>query len=289
MRAAPPALVAFLAAQRTARDSAMLMADCYTFTLLTGTVLTYTNADVPVTMNGVTFVANSVLVDGLAFHCKAGLDVDQQQIKIAARPTDTVGGVPFLIALHHGVFDGCEVQRERAFLTSWGSTPIGSVILFKGRITSVDQIGRTSAEITVASDLTLLDLDMPRNLFQLTCVHTLYDSGCKLVKNAYGTNGTVGAGPTTLTIPWSGAAAVHVQGTVLFTSGINAGVSATTKSVVPGTSLTLNYPLYTAPSPGDAFTAYQGCDHQLTTCQTQFANQANFRGFPFTPPPTVAF
>ena len=121
MRAAPAALVAFLAAQRAARDAPMLMADCYTFTLRTGTVLTYTNADVPVTLGSVTFAANSVLVDGLTYTCKAGLDVDQQQINLAARPTDTVGGVPVLIALHHGVFDGCEVQRERAFLTSWGS------------------------------------------------------------------------------------------------------------------------------------------------------------------------
>ncbi len=289
MRAAPAALVAFLAAQRIARDAPMLLADCYTFTLRNGTVLTYTNADVPITLGGVTFAANGVLVDGLTFHCKAGLEVDQQQVNLSARPTDTVGGVPFLIALHHGVFDGCAVQRERAFLTSWGSTPIGSVVLFKGRMTSVDQVGRTSAQVTVASDLTLLDIDMPRNLFQLTCVHTLYDSGCTLVKNAYGTSGIVGSGATALTIPWSGAAAVQVQGTILFTSGANAGVSATIKSVVAGTSLTMGYPLYAAPAAGDTFTAYQGCDHRLTTCQTQFANQANFRGFPFTPPPTVAF
>ena len=289
MRAAPAALVAFLAGQRAAKDSAMLIADCYTFTLRSGTVLTYTNADVPIAMNGATFAANSVLVDGLTFHCKAGLEVDQQKVTLSARPTDTVGGVPVLIALSRGVFDGCEVQRERAFLTAWGTTPIGSVILFKGRMTSIDQVGRTSADITVASDLCLLDIDMPRNLFQLTCLHTLYDSGCSLVKNAYGTQGTVGASATALTIPWTGAAAVHTQGTITFTSGGNAGVTATIKSVVAGTSLTLAYPLYAAPSVGDTFTAYQGCDHRLTTCQTQFANQANFRGFPFIPPPTVAF
>ncbi|MCX8254020.1 MAG: phage BR0599 family protein [Beijerinckiaceae bacterium] len=88
---------------------------------------------------------------------------------------------------------------------------------------------------------------------------------------------------------WSGAAAVHTQGTITFTSGANAGVSATVKSVAAGASLTLAYPLQAAPAPGDAFTVYQGCDHRLTTCQSQFANQANFRGFPFVPPPTVAF
>ncbi|MBE7190375.1 phage BR0599 family protein, partial [Jatrophihabitans endophyticus] len=53
-------------------------------------------------------------------------------------------------------------------------------------------------------------------------------------------------------------------------------------------SLALAYPLTAAPAAGDAFTVYQGCDHRLATCQTQFANQANFRGFPFIPPPTLA-
>jgi uncharacterized phage protein (TIGR02218 family) len=289
VRAASPALLAYLGAQRTAKDAPLLMADCFTFTLRTGTVLTYTNADVPITLGGVTFAANSVLVDGLAFNCKAGLDVDQQKITLAARPTDTVGGVPFLVALARGVFDGCEVQRERVFLSGWTVPPIGSVILFKGRMTTVDQIGRTSAQVTVASDLVLLDIDMPRNFYQLTCVHTLYDSGCGLTKNAFGTNGTIGAGPTTATMPWSGAAAVHTQGTILFTSGANAGLAATIKSVAPGAALSLSYPLYVPPAPGDGFIAYQGCDHRLNTCRAQFNNVSNFRGFPYIPPPTSAY
>lgn len=107
------------------------MADCYTFTLRTGVILTYTNADadVPVTLNGLVYAANSVLVDGLKFKCAAGLEVDQQQITISARATDTVSGVPFLQALRNGAFDRCEIQRERAFLHSWyamdAANPIG--------------------------------------------------------------------------------------------------------------------------------------------------------------------
>lgn len=288
MRAAPAALVAYLAAQRAARDAPLLVADCYTFTLRSGTVLTYTNIDVPVVLNGFTYAANSVLVDGLAFKCAVGLDVDEQQVTLAARPTDTVGGVPILVAIHRGLFDGCAVQRERAFLTAWGSPPVGSVVLFKGRVTSIDAIGRTSAEITIASDLVLLDLAMPRNVYQPTCLHTLYDSGCGLVKNAFGANGTVGAGPTTTTIPWPGASAAYAQGTILFTSGANAGLSASVGSTTAG-ALVLAYPLYAAPAPGDTFTVYQGCDHTQTTCQTKFNNLANFRGFPFVPPPTSAY
>ncbi len=289
MKSASSALVTFLNGLRAQTDAPLLMADCFTFTLLSGLILTYTNADVPIALNGYTYLANSVLVDGLHYKCSIGLDVDQQKITIAARPTDTIAGVPFLQALRNGAFDGCEVKRERAFLSSWTAAPIGSVILFKGRMSTVDQIGRTSAEVTVNSDLTLLDLNMPRNLYSPACLHVLYDSGCGLVKNAYGSTGTAGAGSTVSTILWSGAIACHAQGTILFSSGVNAGVSATIKSAAAGTSLTLAYPLESAPASGDAFTAYQGCAHTMANCTSQFSNLVNFRGFPFIPPPTYAF
>jgi uncharacterized phage protein (TIGR02218 family) len=74
----------------------------------------------------------------------------------------------------------------------------------------------------------------------------------------------------------------------LFSSGINAGISATIKSAVAGVSLSLAYPLLNAPGTGDAFTAYWGCDHTQNTCKNKFNNLANFRGFPYIPPPTFA-
>ena len=287
MRSASSTLVSYLNGMRGQSDAQILMADCYTFTMRTGLILTFTNADVPVALNGYTYAANAVLVDGLRFKCAAGLDVDQQQITLSARATDTIGGVAFLHAIRNGVFDGCEIQRERAFLSSWTAKPIGSVILFKGRVSTVDSVGRTSAAITVNSDLTLLDLNMPRNLYQPTCNHVLYDSGCGLVKNAFSASGTVGVGVTNVVIPWSGALAVYTQGTIVFSSGVNSGVSANIKSAT-SSALTLSYPLLVPPAVGDAFTVAQGCDHTMATCQSKFGNLGNFRGFPFVPPPTYA-
>lgn len=293
MRAATNALKDYVNALRANRDVQAIVADCYTFKLRTGLILTYTNADVPVTLNGYVYAANSILVDGLKFKCATGLDVDQQQITISARATDTVGAVPFLQALRNGVFDGCAIQRERAFLNSWSpadtANPIGSVILFKGRIGTIDSVGRTTAQITVNSDLILLDLQMPRNVYAPACQHVLYDSGCGLVKSAFGFAGTVGAGSTNSVVNWAGAVAEKFhQGTITFSSGINAGVTANIKSAVPGVSLTLSYPLTNAPATGDAFTAYWGCDHTQATCTNKFNNVANFRGFPYIPPPTFA-
>ena len=49
------------------------------------------------------------------------------------------------------------------------------------------------------------------------------------------------------------------------------------------------YPLPFAPMTGDAFTVYAGCDHTQGTCQNRFNNLANFRGFPYVPPPQMAY
>ncbi len=290
MKTATTALINFLNAARQQPDAPIAFADCFTFTLAqTGLVLTYTNVDQDVVYNGTTFSASGPLVQGLKYRCAAGLDVDKQQITIAARPTDLVAGAQFLAALAAGAFDGCAFQRVRVFMSALGQAPVGGVILFQGRISTVDQVGRTSAKVTVASDLIILDYDMPKNLYSATCLHVLYDSGCTLVKNAFGTNGTVGAGSSATVINFSGALAVHQQGSILFTSGANEDITGTVKIATPGVSLTLAYPTPEPPATGDAFTVYEGCDHTPATCQSQFNNFANFRGFPFVPPPQIAY
>ena len=289
MKSATTALIDFLNAARAAPDAPIAFADCFTFTLATGTVLTYTNVDQPVVYNGFTFLADGPLVQGLKYRASVGLEVDKQQITIAARPTDLISGSPFLNALRDGAFDGAIVQRDRVFMSALGSPPVGGVTLFHGRVSTIDDVGRTSATITVASDLVVLDYDMPRNLYSPTCLHTLYDSGCGLVAATYATNGTAGAGSNAGLINFSGALSVHAQGKIIFASGLNANVAATVKSVVAGVSLRLMYPLPDPPSPGDAFTVYAGCDHTRATCQFRFNNLANFRGFPFVPPPQIAY
>ena len=149
-------------------------------------------------------------------------------------------------------------------------------------------MGRTQAVLAVASDLVILDYDMPKNLFQPTCVHTLYDAGCGVIRGTFAATGTAGGGSTSSVILSSVAAASHAQGSLVFTSGANANVRATVKSVSAGSAFNLMYPLPFSPTPGDAFTVYAGCDHTQATCQNRFANRANFRGFPFVPPVEMA-
>lgn len=297
MKSAPAAIVAFLSA-----NTQFLLADLYTFTLLNGTVLRYTDATqsivVPQTSGPeLTWVANDVLISGAKLSCKIGVDVDEQQLKLAYLPTSMVAGQPFGNAIRAGLFDVAIMQRDRVVLPAWGQPPVGNgesgsdgrVMLFYGRVATIEQAGRVSARMSVKGLTSLLTIDMPRNLWQPSCLHTLYDAGCTLSKAAHGATGTVGAGATNTVIPWSGALAAHAQGTIRFASGANVNLTRTVTTAKPGSSLTLGYPLDVICSAGDQFVVYEGCDKTLSTCGTRFGNTANFRGFPFVPPPETAY
>ena len=288
MKATTTAVTNLLDAARAAPDAPIAFAECFTFTTATGAVYAWTNVDYPVTYNSQIFLASGPLVQGLKYKASASLEVDKQQITIAARPTDLINGAPFLVALRDGAFDGASVQRDRVFLTAPNGSVVGGVTMFKGRISTVDHVGRTSATLTVATDLVILDYYMPRNLFSPTCIHTLYDSGCGVIRGTFATSGAAAAGSTATTINFSGALAEHAQGSLVFSSGSNANVRATVKSVGVGVGFNLIYPLPFAPATGDAFIVYAGCDHTQATCKGRFNNIANFRGFPFVPPPQMA-
>ncbi len=291
MKVTTSALLTYLNGLRPTSDAPLCVAELFTIWLANGTVLTYSSIDLPVAWNGYVYLANSLLVAGLKYKCSIDLSVDKQQITISARTTDTIGGIPFLQALQQGLFDAAFIQRERAFFANWATTagnlvPIGTVIMFKGRVAEIGKIGRTTAELTVAADTTLLDINMPRRLWSPQCTHVLYDSGCGLARGTYSASGAVGAGSTRTTINWTSATAAFQQGAITFTSGANTGVEATIKAAAPGW-LQLAYPLPETPAAGDAFMAAQGCDHTMATCQSKFANLLSFRGYPFVPPPQV--
>jgi len=285
MKSASTALIAYLNGLRPVSDAPLLTAECFTIWLSTGTVLTYTDLDTPITLNGFTYLANSVLISGLKYKASCGVNVDSQEVMIFARSTDTIGGIPFLQAMQQGVLDGAEIQREKVFFSDW-STPIGSVILFKGRVGEIESIGRVSAKVNVSSDMVLLDIDMPRNVYQADCQHVLYDAQCGLAAGTYSTAGVVGAGSTQNVIMWSAVEPEYQQGTIAFTSGVNTGANLTIKSAGDG-RLVLSYPLPYPPATGDAFVATYGCDRTMNTCSSRFNNLCKFRGFPFVPPPQI--
>lgn len=234
---------------------------------------------------GANFDGESAIIERSRTRIVIGVEVDTLDLKIHALPTHTLQGATLLQALRNGAFDGASVKLERCFMPTWGDTSLGTVILFSGRVADME-VGRFSASIRVNSDLELLNIQMPRNLYQPGCLNTLFDGACTLSKASFGVAGTItGASTTTSLVSGvSNVAGWFDLGTVTFTSGVNAGVSKSVKQYTPG-NFTLMSPLVTAPSIGDTFIAYAGCDKQQSTCTNKFSNVVNFRGFPYVPAP----
>jgi uncharacterized phage protein (TIGR02218 family) len=151
-----------------------------------------------------------------------------------------------------------------------------------------------SAHVSVESDLALLNVQMPKNLIQVGCVHTLFDGGCALLKATYTTSGattaTVTATATTFSTGLTQAAGYYSLGVITFTSGANNGLSRTIQNYSNTSGqVTLVAPLPSAPATGDTFTIIPGCDKQQATCSSKFANLSHFRGFPYVPVPETIY
>jgi len=297
-----PASVLF---QTILGQSEWLAPDLYTFTLADGTVLRYTNLDVDVLCLGNTFSSGGLTgpffdrQDNKAkCHWKIGVDVDTLIFDVIPG-SSTIEGKPFLQAARLGIFDGAELQLERAAIAPPTGAfqpplpaPAGTVILFVGRVGEID-FGRSLATFNVNSHLELLNLNLPRNLYQSACVNSLYDAACGVNRAAYQVNGAAAAGSSTsaVTATLASPTGWFDQGSLIFTSGQNQGFARTVKSYVAGSpgTLSLIEPLPFAPAPGDTFQAFPGCDktNGAGGC-AKFNNTARFKGFPFVPIPETA-
>ncbi len=289
MKTSTPELRALLASRQ------FWVADLFTFTTVDGTVLRYSSGDRDVTAGGHLFSCGGVTGpfierEGERALCRwsRGLEVSTMQFDVVPGSAQ-INGVPFLSACRNGVFDGAELQLDRAFMPTYGDTSTGTVILFVGRVAEVDA-GRSRATFQIADHLELLNQPIPRNIFQPGCVNTLYDASCGLSKASFTVSGTLTSGSTVTSLNASLAAATgyYDLGVVTFTVGPNAGVSRTVKSYTNGGAIRLMTPLPIPPETGDGFTIYPGCDKTVSTCQSKFSNKPNFRGFPYIPQPESA-
>ncbi len=287
MKAASPALVALLASNQ------YLYADLFTITLVGGGTLYYTNADGGLSYGGNYYACTAPRIQRSGAKTAIGVQVDTLTIHIFGGAEDLIQGVPFPQFAVNGGFDGAEISVDRCYMNTFGYTSAGTLNVFFGDVTEVKP-SRTAVELTVSSKLELLNISMPRNLISPGCIHNLFDAGCTLAKTSFAVAGTVAAGSSSSAIESASlaqAAGYFTFGTITFTSGVNAGVSATIKAhaLASGTAtLTLMAPLQSPPATGDTFDAYPGCNKAQSTCTNTFNNLLNFRGWPFVPAPTAS-
>ena len=260
-----------------------LMADLFRITLSNGQILRHTNADMPVVWDGQTYEAHKLIIKRGATRVAVGLDVDSNTLEIAAEPDYRLEGLQWSEAALGGALDGARVVIERIFFSDW-ATPVGAVVIFSGRVSDVSG-SRSAVKVDVKSDIDLLNLSSPRNIYHDGCMRTLYVGVCKVNREKFTVNGRVTANSTTgteLSCNLTQADGWFNQGVIKFISGRNAGLSRTVKEHKGGRlSFALRLPF--PPQSGDVFKIYPGCDKRQETCGKKFDNIVHFRGFPYIP------
>ena len=287
MKSASAALIALLNS-----GEQFIMADLYTFTLVGGaTILRYSAAPTPIVANGYLFAVGPKF-ERSKTKVVIGTQVDEFDIKIYPEATDLIGSTPFLEAAWLGQFDGGLVQLERAFMGAdaggYGDTSAGTVILFSGRISDID-CSRTGVEMKCRSHLELLNIQMPRRLWQSSCTHVFGDAMCLFNRSSLAAMFSAANGSTTTVIQGAPTTATpYAQGTIIGITGGNAGYSRTISSFVSGGTLTVKLAFLSSVAVGDQFQLLPGCDRTLATCTNVFNNAVHFGGFPYIPTPETA-
>ena len=283
MKEASPALIALLSS-----TNQFIMADLYTVTLIGGSVLRYSAAPTALFANGYTFALGPKF-ERSKTKVVIGTQVDELEVRIYTEPTDLIGGVPFLQAAWQGQLDGALLQLERVFMPTYGDTSPGTVILFTGRISDID-CSRTGIELKCRSHLELLNIQMPRRLWQSSCTHTFGDAMCQFDRSTMQATFSAGPGSSEAQIATSVSPTpsnLYIQGTIIGVTGANAGSSRTVANIAGGrvyVKLAFLSPILV----GDQFQLLPGCDRTLSTCTNVFNNAIHFGGFPFIPTPETA-
>jgi uncharacterized phage protein (TIGR02218 family) len=263
-------------------------ADLYTLTLTDGTVHRWSGADVAIVGNGSTWQLGPGIVRN-RLKWTVGVGVDTMTVTLNDIRGTTLNGQGLMAFIAAGGLIGARLQVDVAFWAGLvAPAPTGALLWFAGRIAEVHSVTRWEASINVKSDLELLDVMVPRDVYQPGCLNTVYDAACGKSRVAFTITGTATVGSsqarTVFGHALSQAAGWFDLGVVTFTGGANAGISRTVKQHTSA-QLKVLQPLTFAVQAGDPFAVYPGCDKTVATCTSKFNNLARFRGHPYIPVP----
>ena len=271
----------------------LLTAELVTMTLADGTVFTWTTAPVPIVYLGVTYASRGPLLQLKGIQWRIGIEVDELKLSLWASPANAaqlIEQTAVMGAVQQGLTDNALLTVQRLFTATWGDWSAGSVILFRGNI-SDSTCDQAHAEFDIKSRKELFNIPFPYLTYQPGCQWPLYGAGCTLSPASFVVAGAVASGSIALLLNTnlSNPDQYFNEGYLVFTSGLNNGIKRGIRSYVNASGQILFFiPLPYAPSTGDTFNAYPGCDKQMSTCSGKFSNLPNFLGKPFIPIPETA-
>ena len=236
-----------------------------------GVALGFTSHDRSLWFDGVLHRAAPGMVPS-AIRLSAGLDEDSAEVSGALDHAAICAD-----DLQIGRFDGAAMLIGAV---NWETRE--SAILYSGTIGSVaHRGGHFTAQMQSAKTALFID-PIPRT--SPACRAQFCGPGCNLSPTLYEISATLVA------FSQEGSwvrfdvsdPALYLDGEIAWFDGPMAGLHQHIVAQNDGT-LTVDSPLAAGLAPGVTARLRQGCDHSLQTCETVFANAANFRGEPFLP------
>lgn len=257
-----------------------IYADLYKFELRNGETIYWTDWQVNVVKDSVTYLATKAILNGTQYRLTRGLEVSECSFELIPFEDTLINGITVLKAAQNGLFDRAIVTKYRLFLTETeaASIPINepsanALLLFLGEATDIVPFGN-SITFSVKSMTNLLNIMMPRRQYQPRCSYTFGDSNCQFVRSSLAVSGSATVATTTsnLVTDLTNDPGYFNNGTIYFTSGKNQGITRTVKNYSSG-NVTLVAPFPSQVENGDQFTATPGCNKNYAGATTS-ANAA---------------
>jgi uncharacterized phage protein (TIGR02218 family) len=286
------------------------VAELWDITLATGQVYHFTGGDAPLTGISITtkqgtqgpfnYAAGLTIVRDKITQ-KLGTEAGSLEVLLAPQGDysggpPTIAGYPIMQAARYGFLAGAKVQYNELYTNPAIGNNTNAVGWFYGSVQDI-KADRFKVQLTVDDFLAYLaNQQMPRLLWQVGCFHNVYDQGCGLLQASFTSSGSVtSVGDSAHFVSNLTQVSNYFRyGVVTFTSGVNAGVSGPVNTYTKATTgaFAMRFPFPQAPSIGDTFTVYPGCDKQQATCQNTsastgppFNNLVHFAGMPYIPVP----
>lgn len=156
-----------------------------------------------------------------------------------------------------------------------------AIIMWMGRVLNVT-LNNAAAEIHCESVYTSLKRVGLRRLYQKSCPHVVYGTGCGLARATYKATKTVSTVVgTTITVGSIGAVDGYYAGGYLEWSSGGVSHRRSIHSQTGG-AVVIGFPI-PGMAASDSVDLYPGCDHTLSTCNGKFSNSDNYGGMPFFP------
>lgn len=261
-------------------EKTLAVCEIFSITLTNGDIYYFTTLDRDIVYDTHTYTALPITRGPISYNIN--LSPDSVELSLT-------GITPELaLEAENGTLDAATVVIKRIFYDE--NLGEGAYLsLFSG--TASVSYNRAIITLKCTSILDSLNIQVPRNLYQAPCNHTLYSAVCGVIKEGKKVSGVVRATSTSFYEVFDNQIAQTTgwfnTGEIVFNTGLNAGVRrmVRTWTATPTFKFLVSVPYRYLPDINDTFDVYPGCDKTVLTCLNKFANVENFFGFVYIPNP----